>query len=132
MVLLGQNKIQKGVDLGVKTPVIRRYCNRGFVPHVRRTRTGYRIFDECQIEWLRTVRLLDECGFSTAGIKTYRDFTKRGDETISERRAMLETKKHQLWQEMKSLQQRIDFIEQRQEFFDRIVENPEIEHEEML
>lgn len=45
---------------------------------------------------------------------------------------MLETKKHQLWQEMKSLQQRIAFVEQRQEFFDQIVENPEIEHEEML
>lgn len=61
------------------------------------------------------------CGMNWNELKLYMKFERAGDETIERRKAMLETKKRQLWVKMKELQESIDFIERKEEIMDGII-----------
>jgi len=52
-------------------------------------------------------------------LKKYVALCRRGDSTIPERKAMLETKKRQLWQELEEIHTGIDFIERKTEVLDK-------------
>lgn len=110
---------QVGKELQISTYAIRRLCNNGLVPHVKRARNGYRIFTPEQITWLRTLIHLRESGMSTAELKKYVALCRSGKSSILERKAILETKKRQLWQELEDIQSNIDFIERKIEIFDK-------------
>lgn len=99
--------------LGVPKYTIRSYCNKGLVPHVRRARNGYRIFTPGQVDWLRTIIKLRAAGMGINELKKYVALCRKGNSTIVERKAMLETQKRQLWQELENIQAGIDFIERK-------------------
>lgn len=110
---------QVGKELQISTYAIRRLCGKGLVPHVKRARNGYRIFTPEQVTWLKTLIHLRNSGMSTAELKKYANLCRAGESTIPERKAMLETKKRQLWQELEDIQSNIDFIERKIEIFDK-------------
>lgn len=109
---------QAGREVGIPAHTVKFYCNKGLIPNVRRARNGYRMLEKWQVEWLRTLVFLRRCGMATADIKKYVGLCRQGVQTIPERKAMLETKKRQIWQQIEELQENIDFIERRQEIFD--------------
>lgn len=115
-------------ELGIPVYTIRYFCNHGLVPHVRRTRGGRRVFTAQQYDWLKSLYGLRECGFTIEELKNYARLCRTGDETISERKAILTTQKRQLRQEAERLDQAIDFLERREELLDNILSNPEVEH----
>ncbi len=104
---------------GVPTQALRRYCNEGTIRHVKRKRSGYRVLDAEQVTWARKLWYLERCGFNRADRKMYARLTWRGAETRLERKAMLETKKRNLWQKIEECQEDIDFIEREVELFDQ-------------
>lgn len=105
--------------LEVPKYTIRKFCNQGLVPHVKRARNRYRVFTPEQINWLKTLIHLRESGMSTAELKKYAALCRSGKSSILERKAILETKKRQLWQELEDIQSNIDFIERKIEIFDK-------------
>lgn len=111
--------------LGVPKYTIRSYCNKGIVPHVCRARNGYRVFTPEQIDWLRTIIKLRAAGMEISDLKKYVTLCRQGDSTIAERKAMLETQKRQLWQELEDAQAGIDFIERKNEVFDKVLRGEE-------
>jgi hypothetical protein len=52
-------------------------------------------------------------------LKKYTRLFRQGEETLAERKAMLETQKRQLWQELEDKQQGIDFLERQVELIER-------------
>lgn len=106
-------------ELHVSVYTIRRFCNRGLVPSIKRAKNGRRVFTPEQITWLKTLIHLRESGLSTAELKKYVALCRSGKSGILERKAMLETKKRQLWQELEDIQSNIDFIERKIEIFDK-------------
>lgn len=115
---------QVGERLGISPHTIRFYCNKGLVAHVRRSRNGYRLFTEQQVDWLKTLVCLSRCGFSVPEMKRYTGLCRNGVGTAPERKAMLETKKRQLWQKLEDIHSSIDFIERKQELFDQNLTTP--------
>ncbi len=109
-----------GEALGIRTHTVRRYCNQGLVPHVRRGRNGYRMLEDWQIEWLKTLVFLERCGFNKKELKKYVSLCRKGGATLGERKEMLATKKRQMWQKIEDLQENIDFVERREEIFERV------------
>jgi len=105
--------------LGTTSSAIRLYCNKGLVPNVKHTITGYRIFTAEQVDWLRALLNLRKIGMGIDELKRYVTLCRKGDSTIPERKAMLETKKRQLWQELEDIHAGIDFIERKTEVFDK-------------
>ncbi len=111
--------------LGISASTVRYYCRHGLVPGVRRNRAGYRIFSNEQCDWVQTLEFLRRCGFSLKDLKAYAGLCRKGIATVPERKAMLATKKRQLWQSLEDLQQNIDFIERREELFEAVIQGKE-------
>ena len=65
--------------------------------------------------------MLLKIGMNWAMLRSYMELERAGHRTVAERKAMLETKKRQLWQELEDIQSYIDFIERKEEIFDRIL-----------
>ena len=110
---------QASRQVGASAHTVRYYCKLGLIPGIKYNRTGYRVINQEQLKWLKTLILLRQCGFSIADIKRYQILTEKGDLTIPERKAMLETKRRQLWQIIENAQDNIDFIERKIEVFDK-------------
>ena len=45
------------------------YCNVGLVPNVKRNRNNYRVFDDKDIAWIKSLSCLKKCGMSIAEMK---------------------------------------------------------------
>lgn len=110
---------QLSQEFHIPSQTLRRFCSRGLVPGVRRTRTGRLTFTLEQATWLRTLVFLQSCGFSSSELKRYATLCRQGNGTIPERKAMLETKKRQIWQTIEDAQANIDFIERKTDIFDQ-------------
>ena len=102
-------------DFNITTTTLRRYCNQGLIPHVRRDRSGHRVLDSEQIALLHILLGMKQAGFRPKEIRRYARLYRQGASTEAERTAMLTTRKRQLWQEITERQKAIDFIERQEE-----------------
>lgn len=117
VVMLERQKItvkSASEQLGVSVDTLRRLCNSGLIPHVRRNHLGFRVLEAWQINYARTM-----LGLKLSELKNYTSLYRRGAETLPERKAILETQKRQLWQELEDRKQGIDFIERQIELIDQ-------------
>ena len=101
--------------LNVKPHVVRYFCNKGLIPGVRRNRRGHRVLDASQLELAKILLQMKQAGFTTTEIRQYSRLYREGDSTRTERTAILTTRKRQLWHEISTRQQAIDFIERQEE-----------------
>lgn len=97
------------------------YCNQGLIPNVKRDKNNYRIFDEKNIEWIKSLSCLKKCGMSLEEMKLYLDLCLKGQDTIPERKDILNIKRKQLLEELKKIQDSIDFIDWKQSFYDGVL-----------
>lgn len=115
--------IKQVVDrLNIPASTVRFYYRHGLIPNVKRNQAGYRVFTGWQCDWIRTLVFLRRSGFSIRDLKTYARLCRTGNSTVAERKAMLATKKRQLWQTLEDLQENIDFIERREENFENFLQ----------
>ncbi len=105
--------------LGISGQVLRRLCNSGLIPNVRRNGHGFRVLEDWQIDYARTILGLRQAGMGQAELKKYTRLFRQGKETLAERKALLETQKRQLWQELEDRQQGIDFLERQVELLEQ-------------
>lgn len=97
------------------------YCNKGLVPNVKRDKNNYRIFDDNNISWLKSLSCLKKCGMSIEEIKEYLEYCLKGQTTIPERKSILDDKRRVLVEQMKVIQESIDYIDYKQQFYDDIL-----------
>ena len=96
------------------------YCNKGLVPDVKRDLHNHRIFDDFQVEWISNLRCLKKCGMSIQEMKEYVDLCLQGNQTIPQRKQMLDKKKKMLLFQKKELEESIDFIDLKKAYYDSI------------
>lgn len=99
--------------------VIRRLLNNGLVRGIKRQSNHYRVLNRQQLELLRTFYYLSRSGMSMKELRKYSGLEYGGSKTIPERKAILETKRRQIWENLKDLQETIDYIERQIEIFDK-------------
>lgn len=97
------------------------YCNEGLVPNVKRDRRNYRVFDEHDIKWIRSLNCLKSCGMSIAEMKQYLALCMEGEGTIPERKMILAEKKETLLQSITELQKAVAYIDWKQGFYDDVL-----------
>lgn len=97
------------------------YCREGLVPNVKRNQNNFRLFDERDIAWIRGVQCLRRCGMSIREIKQYMEYCLQGQETIPERKEMLEQTRQQLTEKIKVLQDNLKYIESKQQYYDDVL-----------
>lgn len=110
--------VKQAAEMLATTPrTIRYFCDRGLIPHLRRGRNYYRLLSTEQLDLLRVLLGMKQAGFAPSDLRRYSRLVRQGDQTATDRLAILTTRKHQLQQEIKDRQAAIDFIERQEEIF---------------
>ena len=54
---------------GLTYDALKFYCNEGLIPNVKRNKSNYRVFDENDINWIKSLSCLKNCGMSIVEMK---------------------------------------------------------------
>ena len=108
-------------QVGMTYETLKFYCNEGLIPNVKRDKNNYRIFDDNNINWIRSLSCLKKCGMSIEEMKTYLNLCLQGKSSIPKRKAMLDEKKKVLKSKIKEIEDSLSFIDWKQNFYDDVL-----------
>ena len=97
------------------------YCNEGLVPNVKRDSNNRRVFDQRDVKWIQDLVCLKKCGMSIQEMKEYLALCLQGESTIMKRKEMLSRKQEMLRESIRELENSIDYIDWKQNFYDEIL-----------
>lgn len=112
-------QVCREVDMTYQT--LKFYCNQGLVPNVKRDKNNRRVFDEHDLEWIKSLTCLKKCGMSIEEMKEYLRLCLQGEASIPERKAMLAEKRSRLVEQVAEIQGSIDYIDWKQGFYDDVL-----------
>ena len=56
---------------GLTYDTLKFYCNEGLIPNVKRDKNNYRVFNDKDIAWIKSLSCLKNCGMSIIEMKEY-------------------------------------------------------------
>lgn len=107
--------------VGMSYQTLKFYCNKGLIPNVKRDKNNYRIFDDNNIGWIKSLSCLKKCGMSIEEIKQYLALCLIGESTIPRRKVLLDIRRKKLIEDLKQIQESIDYIDWKQGFYDDVL-----------
>lgn len=108
-------------QVGMSYQTLKFYCNEGLIPNVQRDKNNYRVFDDNNISWIKSLTCLKKCGMSIDEMRTYLDLCLQGESTIPERKTMLNEKKKDLELKKKEIEDSLSYIDWKQNFYDDVL-----------
>lgn len=97
------------------------YCNIGLVPNVKRSANNRRVFDDHDVAWIKSLTCLKKCGMTIEEMKQYLAYCLQGPASIPVRKVMLEKKLAILKEKKKDIQESIDYIGWKQNFYNDVL-----------
>lgn len=97
------------------------YCNTGLVPNVKRSANNRRVFDDHDVAWIKSLTCLKKCGMTIEEMKQYLAYCLQGPASIPVRKVMLEKKLSILKEKKKDIQESIDYIGWKQNFYNDVL-----------
>ena len=107
--------------VGMTYETLKYYCNEELIPNVKRDKNNYRIFDDNNIAWIKSLTCLKKCNMSIEEMKQYLALCLKGESTIPERQVIIAEKKKQLLKEMSDLQESLDFLNWKETFYNDVL-----------
>ena len=117
---------------GMSYEVLKFYCNEGLVPNVKRAANNYRVFDEHDVNWIRSLACLKRCGMSLQEMKEYLALCLQGQSTIPERMELLQKYKQNIHERMAELQSSLDFIAWKENFYRDVLDGKCEYHSDLI
>ena len=117
---------------GMSYETLKFYCNEGLVPNVKRSANNYRIFDDHDISWIKSLSCLKRCGMTIAEMKEYLALCLEGEETIPQRKVVLKEHKCELERKIQELQDAISYIEWKESFYDDVLSGKTEYHSDLI
>lgn len=106
---------------GLPYETLKFYCNQGLVPNVKRDAQNRRVFDDRDIAWICSLNCLKNCGMGIQEMREYISLCLQGKASIPERKVILAEKRRKLELEMTRLQESVEYIDQKQKFYDDVL-----------
>ncbi|MDU1630592.1 MAG: MerR family transcriptional regulator [Lactococcus lactis] len=97
------------------------YCNKGLISNVKRDKNNYRIFNKHDVDWIKSLTCLKKCGMTIAEMQQYLEYCLAGQESINQRKIMLDKKKMELLEQLKTVEASIDYIDNKQNYYDDVL-----------
>ena len=97
--------------LDIPASTLRYYDKQGLLPFVERSKSGIRMFQEKDYEWLKLIECLKKSGLTLSEIKNYIFMAIRGDETIEDRLQLFLNQKEVITQKITELQESLKVVE---------------------
>lgn len=107
---------------GLSYETLKFYCNQGLIPNVKRDAHNHRVFTEKDVAWINSLNCLRNCNMSLSEMKEYIGLCLQGQTSIPQRQLILAAKRKSLEEDMKRLQESIDYIDWKQEFYKDVIE----------
>ena len=117
---------------GMSYEALKFYCNEGLVPNVKRAENNYRVFDEHDVNWIRSLACLKRCGMSIQELKEYLALCLQGQSTIPQRMELLQRYKQNIHERMAELQDSLDFIAWKENFYREVLEGKTEYHSDLI
>ena len=108
-------------ELDMTYQTLKYYCNEGLVPNVKRDGNNRRVFNEKDVKWIKDLSCLKKCGMSILEMKEYLELCLQGESTIMQRKEMLAKKREALLGSIKELEDSVDYIDWKQNFYDEVL-----------
>lgn len=108
-------------ELDMTYQTLKYYCNEGLIPNVKRDSNNRRIFDEKDVKWIKDLTCLKKCGLSILEMREYLELCLQGESTIMQRKEMLAKKREALLVSIKELEDSVDYIDWKQNFYDEVL-----------
>ncbi len=96
--------------LNLAPSTLRYYDKEGLLPFVERSEGGIRMFKDSDMEGLKVIECLKKTGMSIKDIKIFMDLCALGDETVTERLAMIDRQRENVLGQMKQLQETLETL----------------------
>ena len=117
---------------GMSYETLKFYCNEGLVPNVKRSANNYRIFDDHDINWIKSLSCLKRCGMSIAEMKEYLALCLEGEKTIPQRKLVLIKHKDELQMKIRELEVAVRYIEWKESFYDDVLSGRKEYHSDLI
>ena len=108
-------------ETGMTYQDLKFYCNEGLVPNVKRDKNNRRVFDERDVAWISSLTHLKKCGMSIQEMEHYLALCLEGERSIPERKILLAEKREQLLERIRELEDSVDYIDHKQQFYDDVL-----------
>ncbi|WP_024345070.1 MerR family transcriptional regulator [Lacrimispora indolis] len=108
---------------GMTYETLKFYCNEGLIPNVKRDKNNYRIFDDKDIAWIKSLSCLKQCGMGITEMKQYVELCIKGKSSIPERKIILDQKRKALLEKLQEINECIEYIDTKQQFYDDVLNN---------
>lgn len=107
--------------VGMSYQTLKFYCNQGLIPNVKRDKNNYRVFDDNNINWIKSLSCLKKCGMGIDEMKSYLKLCLQGEPSIPERKDMLEEKRKELELKKQEIEDCLSFIDWKQNFYNDVL-----------
>ncbi|MBB6732819.1 MerR family transcriptional regulator [Cohnella zeiphila] len=105
---------------GLSIHTIRYYEKEGILPIIKRNKSGTRIFEYEDIQWINLLNCLRNTGMPIAQLKEYADLTLEGDQTGEKRLEILKKQKEKIEEQVNTLKSHIDLLNLQMEWYPRL------------
>ena len=106
---------------GLTYDTLKFYCNEGLIPNVKRDKNNYRVFNDKDIAWIKSLSCLKSCGMSIVEMKEYLELCLKGKSSIPERQEILNNKLKELEYKINKIQDSINYIHWKQNFYNDVL-----------
>ena len=103
--------------LNVAPSTLRYYDKEGLLPFVERSSGGIRRFKDEDMEWLRMLSCLKKAGMPLKEIRSFMDWSRQGDATISQRLELLEKQRQSVLDQRKQLEDTLLMLDYKQWYY---------------
>ena len=110
-------EVSKQYDISADT--LRYYERIGLIPPVPRTQGGIRDYDEAACKWVELMKCLRAAGMQIEALVEYTALAQQGDSTQAQRKAILLEQREQLEGRITEMQQSLDRLNKKIEWYDR-------------
>lgn len=96
---------------GLSAHTLRYYERIGLVAPIGKGLRGHRRYGSGDLEWLVLIQRLRSTGMPVREMQRFAELVRRGDETISERRKLLETHQRALQAQLTDIEATLELLE---------------------
>ena len=100
---------------------IRYYEKIGLIPHVPRSKSGIRDFDENSCNWLEFIKCMRSAGLSIDVLTQYISLFKQGNKTAKARKELLVEQRNELLKKQEDINKTIKRLDYKIEIYDDII-----------
>ncbi len=109
------------LKFSLSTDTLRYYEKLGLIENVKKDETGKRFYNNDNILRINFIVHMKKAGVRLSKIKEYIDLVNLGDNTVKERKAILEKEKLKLEKEMLELRRTMDFLNYKIDNYNKIL-----------